>query len=218
MLRNSQRYDLRRERLELNFNHKIDRFLELLAVVISLGLTVIGADGTQYEDRSVYGVTSILGIGITLEALFSLTFFLHIAALWDCLLTIAYSILFEVPHLVKYWVLTPLFLFEIPGAILFHIYLLIFNPTYWFNGFFQIGLFKLEEGNVQMYLADEIPTVLFLLSFTVFQIYKGFAYRRMSIAYYTNFRKVPALQVKKTIHGIRYDVQSSSTVRLGTTR
>lgn len=139
--------------------------LKTLALAVPLTLSITGDTGTEYGSWTHYGVTDPVAIGVVSELLFSLSWFLQLSAFVDAVALLQLAAFYDVdvgPRTLPYVLFWAGFLLTIGNTF-------VVDACYWFNIFVDVDLYGLHVGNVAMYVADEVPTALFLL----FVLYLG---------------------------------------------
>ena len=134
---------------------RTDDFINLVAIVGVLNLSLIAAVGTEYGNLPFYGVTDPLWVGVLIEFLFSTSYFLQWASVLDALASRFYSLQYNVPCQ-----LNSVYLMAAAWG-LYMLLLFFMDRCYWFNLYVITVEFELEVGNTPMYLADTVPTIGF---------------------------------------------------------
>ena len=140
------------------YSHRVQRtddFVNLVAIVGVLNLSLIGKVGTEYGNLPFYGVTDPLWIGVLNEFLFSTCYFLQWTSVLDALASRFYSVQNDVPCQLSS-------VYLLAGAWAIYMVLLFFmDHAYWFNLYIVTVEFDLQVGNTPMYIADTLPTIAF---------------------------------------------------------
>ena len=144
----------------MDLDRRRELALRTLATVAALTVTTTGATGTEYGEWGHYGLTDPLWVGVVSETLFSISWFFQVMAVFDALQIIVLSSYHGV--LVGKRVF-PYVIFGC-GVVVYHVNLFFVDISYWFNLFVHVEMYNLEEGNMPMYLADDVPTGMFILS------------------------------------------------------
>ena len=144
---------------------RTDHTLLAIAVTGSLTLSIAGSSGTEYGQWRHYGVTDPVALGVVSELLFSSAWFLQLFAVLDALLVLVLSVHFARASdglaLRSLGVL-------MTGVALSHVNLFLVDLSYWWNLYVDVPLYDVPRSSgVAMYVADEVPTVAFLVAFVL---------------------------------------------------
>ena len=163
--------------------------LQIIVIGGSLVVQLIGMDGTEYGDWNHYGITNPLGLGFFMEFCFSVSFFCHIIAIIDAVFILLIGTLLDI-EFKRSFLLEPS-LFFLLGTVVWIIQLPVLDYAYWFNKFQPVELYNLQDGNLGMFIADEIP-----LYGTI--IYVPFMFARRLLRFKKK-EKEEKIKAKKTI-------------------
>ena len=146
-----------------------DAYLGVLAIVIANAMESMDStspnNGFNLEGLPYTGATDPMWIGICVQFLSVLAWYLQLASLTLTLYTLYMSVILE-RH---FSVATPTIIY-LSASLIYYVSILFQDVTYWFNMFLTSDGDQVrvsEPANIGLYIVTELPTLLYITFHTV---------------------------------------------------